>query len=63
MGMLAITFISKKPKCSFGTPTSVPGLTTGGWSACLWGRGDPRLLGNSRVLQVLEVDSGLVTPK
>ena len=63
MGMLAVTFISKKPKCSFGTPTSVPGLTTGGWRTCLWGRGDSLLLGNSTVLQVLEVDPGLVTPK
>lgn len=30
MGMLAVIFISKKPKCSFGTPTSVPGLTARG---------------------------------
>lgn len=63
MGMLAVIFISKEPKRSFGTQTSVPGLTALGLECVFVGTRYPLLLGNSRVLQVLEVDPGLVTPK
>lgn len=62
MGMLAVIFISKKPKCSFGTPTSVPGLTAeAGVHVC--GDREPSASRQFKVLQVLEVDLGLVTPK
>lgn len=39
MGTLAVIFISKKSKCSFGTLTSVRGLTTRGL-ACTFVVGD-----------------------
>ena len=41
MGMLAVIFISKKPKCSFSTQTSVPGLTTLGLECMFVGTRGP----------------------
>lgn len=65
MGTLAVIFISKEYKCSSGTLTSGPGLTTqgAGVDVCSWGQWGPLLLDSSGGLQVLVFDTRLVTRK